>query len=163
MNNATKAKTHSHTQPFMGTKLQPKQGIVAGLFAGAGMMAAWLAAAQWWGPGARTLLCSIGGIVIPNASAITMLVGVVIHLIVASALGLLFAASMDRLDAKDTIIVSVFYGFTIWIVSTIILRHWIHIDAVRSSRSWWGLLVFLFFGFLLGVYANKFGQMPPDK
>jgi hypothetical protein len=153
----------SHTRPFMGTKLQPRQGVPAGLFAGLGMLILWLIGAQVWGPGAETLLSSIGGVLLPGGSPVVqMAMGLVIHFVISIGLGALFAVSLDRLSAKDTLIVSTFYGFTIWVVSILILRHWVHVDAVQMSRSWWGFFVFLAFGFLLGVYANRFGQAPAD-
>jgi len=153
----------SHTRPFMGTKLQPRQGIPAGLAAGVGMLMVWAVAAQLWGPGAQTLLTSIGAAIVPAGSpGLQMAAGIVLHLLIATGLGLLFAASLDRLDARDTLIVSTFYGFTIWAVSVLILGHWVHVDAVQMSRSWWGLAAFLSFGFFLGMYANWFGLEPAD-
>ncbi len=162
MSSVSKAK--SPNRPFMGTKLQPRQGVYAGLFAGLGMMVFWLAGAQIWGSGAKLLLSSIGGVLIPGgSSAVQAGVGLIIHFLIAVGLGALFAVSLDRLDGKDTLIVSTFYGLTIWVVSILILRHWVHVDAVQMSRSWWGLFVFLSFGFLLGVYANLFGLTPADS
>ena len=159
MSNAVRAESHKHF--FMGAKLQPRQGVYAGLFAGVGMMLLWLCGAQIWGPGARMLLISIGGILPAIESpSLQMILGLLIHFLIAVGLGVLFAVSLDRLDNKDTLIVSTFYGFTIWVVSVIILRHWLHVNAIQMSRSWWGFLVFLFFGFLLGVYANLFGRTP---
>lgn len=147
----------------MGTKLQPAQGAPAGLFAGTGMMVVWLFGAQLWGPGAETLLASIGAVIAPGADPLLqMAAGLVLHMLISAGLGLLFAVSLDRLDAKDTLIVSTFYGFTIWVVSILILRHWVHVDAVQASRSWWGFFTFLTFGLLLGVYANWFGLKPVD-
>ena len=142
----------------MGTKLQPRQGIPACIFAGLGMLLIWALGAQLWGPGADVLLASIGSVLFPHGSpALMMGTGVVIHFIVSILLGLLFAVSLDRLSDKDALIVSTFYGFTIWVVAAIILRHWVHLDAIQMSRSWWGFFTFLAFGFLLGLYANKFG------
>lgn len=159
MSSTTSAK--SHHRPFMGTKLQPRQGIPAGIFAGLGMLIFWLVGAQLWGDGAQTLLASIGRVLAPTASPTTaMVVGVIIHFAISIGLGTLFASSLDKLDSKDTLIVSTFFGFTIWVVSILILRHWVHVDAVLMSRSWWGFLVFLSFGFFLGVYANRFGWTP---
>jgi hypothetical protein len=148
----------------MGTKLEPRQGITAGLTAGLGMLALWLAGAHFWGPGADVLLMSLGDVILPASStpALLMVGGVIVHLIVSVLLGLLYAVSLDRLDARDTLIVSTFYGFTIWVVAIVILRHWVHVDAVLMSRSWWGFVTFLAFGFLLGVYANLFGKKPVD-
>ncbi len=155
---SSQAHAKSHTRPFMGTKLQPRQGIPAGLMAGVGMLIPWLIGAQVWGPGAAAFLQSIGDVIAPDTSPLLLIVaGVFLHLLVSVGLGVLYATSLDRLDAKDTLVVSTFYGFTIWVVSVIILRHWIQVEAVWASRSWWGLLSYLFFGFLLGVYANHFG------
>ena len=148
----------------MGTKLEPRQGIPAGLFAGLGMLIVWLLGAQLWGPGAAELLASIGDVFLPSTAPAAALVGVgvVVHAAISVGLGLLFAVSLDRLDARDTLIVSTFFGFTIWVVSILILRHWVHVEAVTASRSWWGFVTFLVFGFLLGVYANRFGKPPVD-
>jgi len=89
-------------------------------------------------------------------------VGLVIQFAISIGLGLLFAVSLDRLDAKDTLIVSTFYGFTLWVISVLILRHWVQLEAVQASRSWWGFFTFLVFGFLLGVYANRFSKPPSE-
>jgi len=162
MSSTTSAK--SNHRPFMGTKLQPRQGIPAGILAGLGMLILWLVGAQLWGPGAQALLSSIGRVLTPNASPIAaMVAGLIIHLAISIGLGVLFASSLDKLDAKDTLIVSTFFGFTIWVASILILRHWVHVDAILMSRSWWGFLVFLSFGFFLGVYANRFGWTPISK
>jgi hypothetical protein len=148
----------------MGTKLQPRQGVPAGIFAGLGMLLVWMLGAHLWGPGADALLTSIGAALFPSGSpALMMATGLVIHLVIAILLGLLFAVSLDRLSSKDALIVSTFYGFTIWVVAVVILRHWVHLDVIQMSRSWWGFFTFLFFGFLLGVYANKFGAPPAEE
>ncbi len=158
---SSQAHVKSHTRPFMGSKLQPRQGIPAGLFAGGGMLILWLLGAQIWGPGAEAILQSIGDVIASDTSSLWLnIAGIFLHMLVSVGLGVLFAASLDRLDAKDTLVVSTFYGFTIWVVSVIILRHWIQVEAIWASRSWWGLLSYLFFGFLLGVYANYFGLAP---
>ncbi len=151
----------SHMRPFMGAKLQPKQGVPAGLFAGVGMMLLWSAGAQFWGVGAVTLFASIGAVIAPRVSVTHQLVaGLLLHLAISMGLGLLFAASLDRLSTRDTLVVSTFYGFTIWVVSVLIMGRWIPVQAVQMSRSGWGFLAFLFFGFLLGVFANRFGLEP---
>lgn len=161
---STTTKVKSHSRPFMGTKLQPRQGIPAGIFAGLGMMLVWMLGAQVWGPGADVLLSSIGAVLFRSATPSLMLAtGLIIHFVVAILLGLLFAVSLDRLSNRDVLIVSTFYGFTIWIVAVFILRHWVHVEAVQMSRSWWGFFTFLVFGFLLGVYANKFGAPPAEE
>jgi len=148
----------------MGTKLQPRQGIPAGIFAGLGMIFAWMLGAQLWGPGADTLLTSIGAVLFPGGPpALMMTAGLIIHFVIAILLGLLFAVSLDRLSSKDALTVATFYGFTIWVVAVVILRHWVHVGAVQMSRSWWGFVTFLFFGFLLGVYANRFGAPPAEE
>ncbi len=154
--------TATHTRPFMGTKLEPRQGIPAGILAGAGMLMVWLGSADLWGPGWQAMLTSIGRVLLPDQASAVMLMaaGLILHVLIAIGLGLLYAVSLDRLDAKDTLIVSGFYGFILWVVSILILRHWVHVEAIQASRSWWGLVAFLVFGLLLGVYANRFGRSP---
>ena len=154
--------TTTHTRPFMGTKLEPRQGIPAGILAGAGMLILWLGSAELWGPGWEIMLTSIGQVLLPDQASTTALIlaGLILHFLIAIGLGLLYAVSLDRLDAKDTLIVSGFYGFTLWVVSILILRHWVHVEAVQVSRSWWGFVTFLVFGLLLGIYANRFGRPP---
>ncbi len=161
--NARVMTSQASSRPFMGLKLQPRQGVAAGFLAGAGMLLAWLGAMNLWGPGPRALLIGIGQAFLPGAdSASQTVAGVLVHFLLAIGLGVLYAASLDRLNARDTMVVSIFYGFTLWVVSVLILRHWIHLSVLEQSRSWWGLLVFLIFGALLGVYANWFG-LPPEK
>ena len=157
----------AHNRPFMGTQLKTRQGVGAGLVAGAGMIFFWALFAQIFGPGADTLINPIAATVLGKdviASGwqpLPLIVGLAIHFVIAILLGLLYAVSMDRLPRKETLLVSTFYGLTIWIVSSFIVAGWFN-DAIEAlSRTWWGFLSFLFYGFLLGVYASRFGEPAP--
>ncbi len=158
----------AHNQPFLGTKLQPRQGIGAGLVAGTGMIIVWTAGAAVFGPGVASSINTIAATFVGD-SAIGLswqltatVVGLLIHYVLSILLGVLFAASPDGLDHRNTLVVSTFYGFTIWFVSSfIIIGGWFNDMIVKYSRTWWGLLAYLIFGLLLGVFAVHRGTPPP--
>lgn len=155
----------AHQRPFLGTQLAPRQGLPAGLLAGSGMLAVWAGLAQMVGPGAGQLLGTIASTLPGLADGdgpVPFVAGVLIHLLVAVILGLLFAASLDRLSRRETLIVSTFYGFTIWVVASFIVGHWFNDRMVVLLRTWWGLLACLSFGFFLGLYAVARGQPLPQ-
>jgi hypothetical protein len=157
----------AHSTPFMGTKLQPRNGIAAGLVAGIGMIVVWALFAQLFGEGARSLIDTIASTILgdqafaPDMQAISLIVGLLIHLVISVLLGLLYAVSLDRLSMRDTLAVSTFYGFTIWVVSSFIVAGWFNDLILSYSRTWWGFLAYLTFGLALGAYANRRGAPAP--
>jgi hypothetical protein len=157
----------AHNTPFMGTKLQPRDGIPAGLIAGIVMFVVWVFFAHLFGDGARGLIDTIASTFLgnqafsPDLQLPSFLVGALIHLLISALLGLLYAASLDRLNAGDTLAVSVFYSFTIWVVSSFIVAPWFNSLIQDYSRTWWGFLAFLSFGLVLGAYANLRGVPAP--
>lgn len=155
----------AHDRAFLGNQLQTRQGISAGLLAGAGMLALWALLAQITGAGASHLLGTIAATLL-GASALAggwgpAGVAIAIHLLVSIILGLLFAASLDRLQRRETLVVATFYGFTIWVVASFIAGHWFNEGIIPFVRTWWGLLSCLSFGFILGLYAAARGAPPP--
>ncbi len=157
----------AHNTPFMGLKIPPRNGIFAGLVAGLGMIVVWAVFAQLFGDGARNLIDTIASTILGarafagDMQALSLLVGLLIHFLISVLLGLLYAVSLDRLTARDTLVVSTFYGFTIWFVSSFIVAGWFNDLIVSYSRTWWGILAFLSFGFVLGAYANRRGVPAP--
>jgi hypothetical protein len=155
----------AHHRPFLGTQLAPRQGLPAGLLAGLGMLGVWAGLAQGVGPGAAELLGTIAATLpglADRGDVGPLFAGGLIHLLVAVILGLLFAASLDRLSRRDTLIVSTFYGFTIWVVAAFIVGHWFNDRMVMLLRTWWSLLACLSFGLFLGLYAVARGQPLPQ-
>jgi len=159
----------AHSTPFMGTKLQSRAGIVAGLVAGIGMIVVWALFAQLFGGGARSLVNTIASTILGDQAFagamqwVSLLVGLLIHLLISALLGLLYAVSLDRLDARDTLVVSIFYGFTIWVVSSFIVGSWFNELILSYSRTWWGFLAYFTFGLVLGAYANRRGAPVPAQ
>ena len=157
----------AHNTPFMGNKLQPRDGIIAGLVAGIGMIVVWALLAQIFGDGARSLVNTIASTILGDqafagdSQMLSLLLGLLIHFLISALLGLLYAVSLDRLDARDTLVVSTFYGFTIWVVSSFIVGGWFNDLILSYSRTWWGFLVFLTFGLMLGACANRRGAPVP--
>ncbi|NUQ38943.1 MAG: hypothetical protein HUU23_14340 [Caldilineales bacterium] len=157
----------SHNQPFLGTQLQPRQGAPAGFLAGLGMALLYGLLAQLFGPGAERWLNTIAATLLGQTVIAAgwqpgpLLAGLGLHLLVAVLLGLLFAASLDRLPRGQTLTVATFYGFTIWFVSSFILGGWLNPAILEFNRTWWGLLAHLGFGLLLGLYAGARGAPPP--
>ncbi len=155
----------AHHRPFLGTQLAPRQGLPAGLLAGLGMLGVWAGLAQLVGPGADRLLgliaSTLPGLAVGEGPG-AWFAGVLLHLLVAVILGLLFAASLDRLSRRETLIVSTFYGLTIWIVASFVVGHWFNDRILVLLRTWWSLLACLSFGFFLGLYAVARGQPLPQ-
>jgi len=157
----------AHSTPFMGTKLQSRDGIIAGFIAGTGMIVIWALFAQLFGNGARSLIDTIAFTFLGDQAfagekqSLALLLGLLIHFVISALLGLLYAVSLDRLDARDTLVVSVFYGFTIWVVSSFIVGGWFNDLILSYSRTWWGFLAFFVFGLALGAYANRRGAPAP--
>ena len=151
----------AHNTPFMGNKLQPRDGIIAGLVAGIGMIVVWALFAQIFGDGARSLVNTIASTILGDQAfagdmqMLSLFLGLLIHFLISALLGLLYAVSLDRLDARDTLVVSMFYSFTIWVVSSFIVGGWFNDLILSYSRTWWGFLAFLSFGLMLGAYANR--------
>jgi hypothetical protein len=160
-----------HDRAFLGAQLRPRQGIAAGLLAGSVMLVLWAVLLQVVGPGARRLLGVIastllGGNAADGGSAadgdwLPLLVGVLLHLAVSILLGLLFASSLDRIGRRETLVVSTFFGFTIWVVAAFIVGSWFSEAIVALLRAWPGLLACLSFGFVLGLFAIARGAAPP--
>lgn len=156
----------AHDRVFLGAQLQPRQGILAGLLAGVGMLAAWTLLAQFAGPGASALIETIAATLLgANAYAggwLPLAVGVALSLAVSTLLGLLFATSLDRIGPRETLVVSTFYGLTIWFVAAFIVGDWFNPAIIPFLRTWWGLLSCLIFGLLLGLFALSRGTPPPS-
>ncbi len=151
----------------MGNKLRPRDGIIAGLVAGTGMIVVWALSAQIFGDGARSLINIIASTILGDQAfagdtqMLSLFLGLLIHFLISALLGLLYAVSLDRLDARDTLVVSMFYSFTIWVVSSFIVGGWFNDLILSYSRTWWGFLTFLSFGLMLGAYANRRGAPAP--
>lgn len=155
----------AHDRVFLGAQLQPRQGIPAGLLAGVAMLAVWALLAQFAGPGADQLLAAIAATFLGSNAFVggwlVLLVGVLLHLIISILLGLLFASSLDRISPRETLVVSTFYGFTIWVVAAFIVGAWFNEAIIPLLRTWWGLFACLSFGLVLGLYAVARGTPPP--
>lgn len=156
----------THDRAFLGAQLQPHQGIPAGLLAGIVMLALWALLAQLAGPGASQLVATIAATVMGTSAFaggwLPLLVGVALHLGISIILGLLAASSLDRIGPRETLVVSTFFAFTIWVVASFIVGDWFNEAIVPFLRTWWGLLACLSFGFALGLYAIARGTPPPS-
>lgn len=152
-----------HDRAFLGAQLRPRQGLAAGLLAGSVMLALWALLSQLVGSGARQLLATIASTLIGDAAGgwLPLLIGVLLHLAVSILFGLLFASSLDRIGRRETLVVSTFFGLTIWVVVAFIVGDWFNEAIVPLLRTWPGLLACLSFGFALGLFAIARGTPPP--
>lgn len=155
----------THDRAFLGAQLRPRQGLSAGLLAGAVMLALWAILSQLAGPGVGRLIAAIAATLM-GASAfaggwLPLLVAILLHLAISLLLGLLFASSLDRVGPRETLVVSTFYGLTIWVVAAFIVGDWFNDAIPPYLRTWWGLLSCLSFGFVLGLFAIARGAPPP--
>lgn len=155
----------AHDRAFLGAQLQPRQGIAAGLLAGSVMLAIWALLAQIAGPGAEQLLAVIAATLLGSSAYaggwLPLLVAVCLHLTISVLLGLLFASSLDRIGRRETLVVSTFFAFTIWVVAAFIVGDWFNEAIVPLLRTWWGLFACLSFGFVLGLFAIARGAPLP--
>ena len=157
----------SHNRPFLGLQLRPRQGIPAGIVAGLVMAVAMFVFANLFGPGGMRWLQTIAATFLgpdaflPASQPLALILGLVIHLLICIGLGVLYAASQDRIPGRETLVVALFYSFTIWVVASFIIGDWINELIIPFNRTWWGFTAHLCFGATLAIFATRFGAPVP--
>ncbi|MCO6450685.1 MAG: hypothetical protein J5I90_07825 [Caldilineales bacterium] len=157
----------SQHRPFLGLQLKPRQGIPAGILAGLVMAVFMMVLASLFGEGGiawlQTIAATFMGAAayLPASQTTAIVVGTSTHLLICIGLGVLYAASQDRLPWRETLVVALFYSFTIWVVASFILADWINPAILVFNRTWWGFLAHLMFGTTLAIFATRFGAPTP--
>lgn len=151
------AEQHQHARDR--ALLSPAAGFVAGVAAAAVMSAVLMVGWAVRGQGLWTPINAIGsffsveGVVSPTfAGGITVL-GLAIQGVVGGLLGALYASAIERMDTWSLLVVSLYYGGLIWIVSSFLLFVWLKPAFVPMARSWPMLVGSLAFGAVLGAVA----------
>lgn len=148
-----------HQRPRDVALLNPASGFLVGLAAGAVMGAVVMAGSAVSGRGLWTPINAIGSFfgdvtaAGPAFAGGTTLVGITIQLGMGGLLGALYASAIERMDTPSLMMVSVYYGGMIWIVSTFLVFSWLRPAFEPVARSWPMLLGSLAFGAVLGLAA----------
>ncbi|MDQ6801528.1 MAG: hypothetical protein M3041_11885 [Acidobacteriota bacterium] len=110
-----------------------------------------LIAALYWG-----VMAIIGG---PAA----IVAGLLTHMVMSAALGMLFVAIGNRLGAGASLVVGALYAVGVWAVNTWLVLPWLNrvmLDRQMVAPGWW-LAYHLIFGcmlFLVPLFVRWFGQ-----
>jgi hypothetical protein len=135
--------------------LKPWVGMGAGLMGAVAMLALMLLLQPISGLRLADLLAQIGGIALPASLGRGPLVvtGIVLHVILGTSLGLLYAVCQQRVPLRGLIAVGFFYGFVLWVVGSVIAGP-LFSQALRSViRTWPWLLGNLLYGLCLAGVA----------
>ncbi len=155
--------------------LSARQGFVVGLAAGlalalvAGVLSS-AAGAGLWTPvnAAGSFFLGVQPIPTEMAGPVTYL-GLVVMALMGGLLGMLYATAQEPLDTPSLLIIAVYYGGVIWIVSTFAVLSWLNPEVRAVWRSWPVFAGHLVFGGVLGLYAalrNPYRRSPgiaPEK
>lgn len=147
--------------------LTARQGFAIGLVAGLALalVAGALSSAAGnglWTPvnAAGSFFLGVQPIPTEMAGAVSYL-GLVVMALMGGLLGTLYATAQEPLDTPSLLIIAVYYGGVIWIVSNFVVLSWLS-PAIRAVwQSWPVLAGHLVFGALLGLYAavsNPYGR-----
>jgi hypothetical protein len=145
-------KLHADTTLALG----PLQGIVAGMAAACCMVfvtsvPATHAPLRPWPIAIMIGTIVTGGGVAPGLGA--GLIGGAAHVALGALLGLLYAASQQRIAADGLVLVGAFYGFVIWITSGVVARAASFAEAQRLIHSSAWLIACMVYGLCLAVTA----------
>lgn len=137
--------------------LTPLEGAAAGLAATVPM----LVVASALEPGSGTTVSAwlqwLGGFAGGNA----LVVAASVHGFIGACLGLLYAASQQRIPMRALIGVGAFYGLFLWIAGKILLG-WVFATPVREVvHSWVWLAGACVFGMSLALIAGWAGSRRP--
>ncbi len=138
--------------------LTPLEGAAAGLAAAVPMLVVVFALEPGSGAPAKTWLQWLAGFAGGNASVVTALS---VHGFIGACLGLLYAASQQRIPMRALIGVGAFYGLFLWIAGRILVG-WVFATPVREVvHSWVWLAGACVFGTSLALIAGWVGSRRP--
>jgi hypothetical protein len=132
--------------------LRPLEGAVAG-FAGSLVMLAAVSALNPGASGSASVWIEWLGRLYPGAAQSRGLAGLAIHGLLGAVLGILYAASQQRIPRRPLLGIGAFYGLLLWIGGRIVLG-WLFSTPVRDVvHSWVWLAGACVFGITLALSA----------
>jgi hypothetical protein len=144
--------------------LTPLEGAASGLAAAVPMLAVVFALEPGSGATVQAWLDWLGGLARLSGSGgatASVVVGLVVHGCIGACLGLLYAASQQRIPMRALIGVGAFYGLFLWIAGKILLG-WVFATPVREVvHSWVWLAGACAFGMSLALIAGWAGSRRP--
>lgn len=136
--------------------LKPAAGIAAGILGGLVMLAIVQILGPISGIGIGDVLGAIGMALMPGSQVV--LVGMMLHLVTASVLGLMYSTSQQRIPASGLVGVGVMFGLVVWVFGGLVAG-WLMGEGVREVlRSWSWLVACLGFGLTLAGMAVLAGR-----
>ncbi len=99
--------------------------------------------------GSATLAVCRGGCGEPSA----IVVGFGAHGLLSAVLGILYAASQQRVPARGLVAVGVFFGVLLWVISGLIMGPIFGETVRRDTRSWPWFLACVVYGVSLAAAA----------
>lgn len=137
--------------------LSPKAGALAGLVATIAMLLVLAVLWPWLNFSPLHLLAQTGAMVLGGSPQPTnwsqLLLGLALYLVGGMLLGLLYAACQQRIPPRGLLSVGIFYGFVIWVLSSVLLGAVLG-EALRATiRSMPHLLADLCYGLVLALVA----------
>jgi hypothetical protein len=139
------------------TILPPSSGVLAGLVASLAMTIPVVLLQTFSGLPLTMIFARIGSFAMPDSleKQATLLVstGIMIHGGMGMLWGLFYAMCQTRIPPRILFVVGFFYGFILWVGSTVLFG-WLMDETLRSSlRSWPWLLASLIYGLCLAAVA----------
>jgi len=134
--------------------LSPGQGAMAGVGAALAMMAFLEALQRVSGFQPSLFVTQVGSIVLPVCSrdcgpSLSLLIGLGTHCALGAVFGLLYAVCHQRVPSRGLVAVGIFYGFFLWIVSSLAVGPMVGESLRKAIRSWpWASASLLYGGFL---------------
>jgi hypothetical protein len=145
-----------------GLALPLKAGAVAGILGAATMLGVLAIVQPLSGLSPAWLLRQIGGIILQASNpsggdAPVRLAGLSLHVLLGSLLGILYAASQQRIPAHGMLVVGIFYGLMLWVVGGLLAGSLFAGPLRAALRSWSWLLSNLMYGLCLATVALGLG------
>jgi hypothetical protein len=130
-------------------------GLVVGLFSGAAMALVWMVLTgifrhDFFEP-MRLVASGAWGYSATEGSTGAVALGVVVHLLVAAAYGVIYAALARKLPASKGVFAGLLYGFVVYLFMRYAIIPWVAPPLVTRVTPWILLVSHLVYGLLLGV------------
>lgn len=143
---------------YRGLLLKPRIGITIGLL-GAGLMLLVLALFEPLnGLSPSDMLSQITHVLLSKETAANCVscdpwVGLIGHMFLGIIFGVLYALCLQTVPNRGIVGVSVFYGFVIWVIGSVLIGLLIDESVRAVLRSWPWLVAHLIYGIFLALVA----------
>jgi hypothetical protein len=147
--------------------LSPGGGMLAGVAGSLLMLLVISLLRPYSGLSAGDLLIRLGQSVIPRGVALRSDAFVfatdILYAFVGAALGVLYALSQDRIPARGLMVVGVFYGIAIWVVSRVVTPLLVGSALMPALRSYPWFVACLVYGLCLALFATWVDSRRPKS